>query len=232
MNPSTRAVRPIPVSLLAVVALLAAMLVGTTTTHDEAHAETHAHASTATAMTAPQARLHDKMRKLWEDHIVWTRAAIVRFADGSSDEAFKASARRLLRNQTNIGDAIKPFYGERAGNRLTALLRDHILIAVEVLQAAKSGDTAAFDEANARWYANGNDVADAISSLNRKAWPRSVVRDMMRMHLDQTLAEASAELTGHYGASVHAYDEIHHHILEMADALSAGIVAQFPGRFR
>ena len=230
MNPSSRAVRPVPVSLLAVVALFAALLVGTTTSHDEAHAEDHAHASAATAMTAQQARLHDKMRKLWEDHIAWTRMAIVAFADGSA--GFDASAGRLLRNQTHIGDAIKPFYGERAGDRLTALLRDHITIAVEVLQAAKAGDTAAFDEANARWYANGNDVADAISSLNRKVWPRSVLRDMMRMHLDQTLAEASAELTGHYRASVRSYDEIHRHILQMADALSGGIVAQFPGRFR
>jgi hypothetical protein len=212
------------------VAVLAALLVGTSNSHDEAHAETHAHASTASAMTAPQARLHDKMRKLWEDHIAWTRMAIVAFADGSA--GFDASAGRLLRNQTNIGDAIKPYYGERAGNRLSALLRDHITIAVEVLQAAKAGDTTAFDEANARWYANGNDVADAISSLNRKVWPRAAVRGMMRTHLDQTLAEASAELTGHYRASVRAYDEIHHHILEMADALSGGIVAQFPGRFR
>ena len=139
---------------------------------------------------------------------------------------------RLLRNQVDIGDAIKPFYGERAGDRLTSLLLDHITIAVEVLQAAKAGDSTTFDAANARWYANGNDVADAISALEPHTWPPAAVRDMMRTHLDQTLAEASAELTGHYRASVRAYDAIHHHIVDMADALSAGIIAQFPARFR
>jgi hypothetical protein len=228
------------VSVLAGVALVAALLVGTTQAHDAAHAAAthqshqavalHRHSTARTAMTAKAARLHDRMRKLWEDHIVWTRGAIVAFASGS--DGFDASAGRLLRNQVDIGDAIKPYFGDRAGNRLTKLLHDHITIAVEVLQAAKAGDQAAFDDAKARWYANGQDVADAISALNRHVWPRGAVRDMMRTHLDQTLAEASAELTGDYAASVQAYDQIHHHILEMADALSSGTVATFPGRFR
>jgi hypothetical protein len=240
MTPSpTRTVSPVPVSLIAIVAVCAAFLVGTSGQDHAAHADegqaaaTHAHAAAATAMTAKEARFQDRMRKLWEDHIVWTRAAIVTFATTTDDTAaFDASATRLLRNQTDIGNAIKPYFGKAAGNALTALLRDHITIAVEVLQAAKAGDTAAFEEANGRWYDNGNDVADAISALDRDTWPRAAVRDMMRMHLDQTLAEASGELTGDYAASVAAYDEIHRHILKMADALSGGIVALFPGKFR
>jgi hypothetical protein len=233
-NSSVRPARPIPVAVLAAVALLAALLVGASSSHDQAHAEGHekghSHAGSTHATTPSQARFHDEMRKLWEDHIVWTRAAIVAFADGS--DGFSAAAKRLLRNQVDIGDAIKPFYGDRAGDRLAGLLHDHITIAVEVLQAAKAGDSDAFEAAIARWYANGNDVADAISALDSHTWPRAAVRDMMRMHLDQTLAEASAELTGHYRASIRAYDAIHHHILDMADALSAGIIAQFPARFR
>lgn len=237
MNRSfARGVRLVQVSVLAGVALLAALLVGSVQTHDAAHASgahgqtaVHAHQTARTAMTGKQARLHDHMRKLWEDHIVWTRAAIVAFAAGS--DGFDASATRLLQNQVDIGDAIKPYFGNRAGNRLTALLHDHITIAVELLQAAKAGDQAAFDDADTRWYANGQQVADAISALNHKVWPRAAVRDMMRTHLDQTLTEASDELTGDYAGSVQAYDEIQHHILEMADSLSSGIVATFPGRF-
>ena len=222
---------PVPVVVVAVVAFAVALLApayaGDRATGNESHTT---HSASARAMRPSQVAFHDQMRKLWEDHITWTRLAIVTFADGSA--GFNATAARLLRNQKDIGDAIKPFYGKRAGNRLTALLRDHITIAVEVLQAAKAGDTEAFDEANARWYANGNDVADAISSLDPTSWPRAAVREMMRTHLDQTLAEASAELTGDYVASVRAYDAVHRHILMMADTLTDGIVAQFPGRFR
>jgi hypothetical protein len=155
--------------------------------------------------------------------------AIVTFADGSA--GFDATAARLLQNQTDIGNAIKPFYGAAAGNRLTALLHDHITIAVELLQDAKAGDTAAFDAANTRWYANANDIADFLSAANPRFWPPATMRAAMKTHLDQTLAEAVAELGADHPGSVTAYDAIHLHILDMADLLSSGIFGQFPGRF-
>jgi hypothetical protein len=233
MNRSVhRTVRPVPVLLLAVVALLVAVLAGGTGTHDPAHAESHQHdvASAGHALTAQQAAFHDQMRKLWEDHVTWTRLAIVTFADGS--DGFAPTASRLLQNQVDIGDALEPFYGARAGDTLTALLHDHITIAVELLQAARNGDDEAFATARGRWYANSDAVSDHLSSLNPKAWPRPVVRAMMRTHLDQTLTEAADELGGDYPGSVAAYDAIHEHILEMADTLSAGIISQFPQHFR
>src|SRR3954451_12817333 len=95
--------------------------------------------------SAKQVALHDGMRKLWEDHITWTRLAIVSFAAGLPD--LQATEDRLLRNQADIGNAVKPFYGRTAGNRLTALLREHIHGAVALLQAAKSGDSSAIARA-------------------------------------------------------------------------------------
>jgi hypothetical protein len=170
------------------------------------------------------------MRKLWEDHVTWTRLAIATFADVSP--SFDATAGRLLQNQTDIGDAIKPFYGDAAGNRLTSPLHGHITIDVEILQAAKAGDTTAFDAANTRWYANGNDIADFLAAANPRSWPDDVMRAAMKEHLDQTLAEAAHELHGQYAASVTDYEGIHAHILMMADQLSAGVMAQFPSKFR
>ena len=193
------------------------------------------HAATLTSSVSADGRaartaFHDQMRKLWEDHITWTRLAIVTFAAGS--DGFATTAARLLKNQADIGDSIKPFYGDAAGNRLTALLNDHIGIAVEILQAAKAGDTAAFQDARDRWYANADDIADFLAAANPKYWPQDVMRAAMAAHLDQTLAEAVHELNGQYAASVADYEEIHHHILEMADVLSNGIIRAFPQRFR
>jgi hypothetical protein len=179
--------------------------------------------------TAAAVAFHDQMRKLWEDHVTWTRLAIVTFADGSA--GFDATASRLLQNQTDIGDAVEPFYGSAAGNRLTALLHEHITIAVELLQDARAGDQAAFDAAKTRWYANANDIADFLSAANPRFWPRATMRAAMKTHLDQTLAEAVAELGADYPASVADYEAIHLHILDMADLLSSGIIRQFPRRF-
>jgi hypothetical protein len=142
-----------------------------------------------------------------------------------------APAARLLANQVDIGDVIKPFYGEAAGDQLTTLLNGHIGIAVELLQAAKAGDTTTFEQARAEWYANSDQIADFLASANPKYWPQDVMRAAMTAHLDQTLAEAAHGLSGQYTASVADYDEIHPNILEMADLLSDGIIRTFPKRF-
>jgi hypothetical protein len=191
----------------------------------------HGHAARAALpRNAAQLAFHDQMRKLWEDHVTWTRLAIVTFADGSA--SFPATAERLLQNQTDLGDAIKPYYGEAAGDQLTALLHDHITIAVEILQAVDAGDDAAFTDAKTRWYQNGNDIAEFLTAANPKNWPAAAMKSGMSVHLDQTLAEAAHELSGDYAASVADYEEAHLHMLDLADTLSGGIIAQFPKQFR
>jgi hypothetical protein len=222
---------------LVLVAVLCVLLAATNQRADASSASGHhrhasgQHVHHADALrTSAQVAFHDQMRKLWEDHVTWTRLAIVTFADGSP--GFNATASRLLANQVDIGESIKPFYGRAAGDQLTALLHDHITIAVELLQAAKAGDTPAFDAANARWKANANAIADFLATANPGSWPRDVMRADMREHLDQTLTEAAHELQGDYATSVTDSETVHQHILAMADLLSAGIMHQFPARFR
>jgi len=184
------------------------------------------HSASPTPRTTKQVLLHDQLRKLWEDHITWTRLAIVTFAAGTA--GFQTTAARLLQNQTDIGNAIKPYYGNAAGNALTGLLNEHIAIAVELLQAAKAGNTGAFNDAKARWYVNADAIAGFLAAANPRWWPLDQLRAAMRAHLDQTLAEAAHELGGDYAASVADYEEVHAHILAMADLLSSGIWRQFP----
>ena len=170
------------------------------------------------------------MRQLWEDHITWTRLFIVSAVADLPD--LGPTTERLLRNQQDIGNAIKPFYGEAAGTQLTTLLREHILIAADILSAAKLGDGAALDEASARWYENANDIAAFLNAANPRNWPLDEMRAMMRSHLDLTLAEAVARLTGDFASDIALYDQVHVQILHMADMLSAGIINQFPNRLR
>lgn len=168
------------------------------------------------------------MRVLWEDHVAWTRLFIVSAVGDLGDT--DATAGRLLQNQADIGDAVAEFYGDDAGAQLEALLRDHILIAGDLIAAAKTGDNAQVEDRSAAWYANADEIAAFLAAAN-PAWPVDTLRDMMRGHLDQTLAEATAQLTGDFAASVAEYDHIATHILQMADTLADGIITQFPDRF-
>lgn len=169
------------------------------------------------------------MRKLWSDHASWTRNVIVDFAEDAPGTADDVN--RLLKNQEDIGDAIKPYYGEDAGNQLTALLKDHIIIAGNILTAAKTRNDSDLNKLIDSWYDNGNDIAAFLSSANPENWELHHMKEHMKDHLDWTLKEATAQLNGNYQESIDAYDEIYQQLLHLADQLSSGIALQFPEKF-
>jgi peptidoglycan hydrolase-like protein with peptidoglycan-binding domain len=169
------------------------------------------------------------MRKLWEDHITWTRLYIVEFVGGLPDVS--STATRLFQNQVDIGNAIKPYYGDAAGNQLTVLLKAHIQGAVDILAAAKAGDQAKLATAKQAWYDNANQIAAFLNQANPNNWPLATLQAHMKAHLDSTLDEAVQQLQGNYSASVADYDSVHNEILMLADTLSKGIIAQFPNQF-
>jgi hypothetical protein len=177
-----------------------------------------------------QVQFQNAMRKLWEDHITWTRLFIV--SDVSNLPDLGPTTQRLLQNQSDIGEAVKPFYGDAAGDELTALLRGHILGAAALLEAAKSGNQTALTSASGAWYANADSIAGFLSAANPDNWELSHMKAMMKEHLDLTLGEAVDRLHGDYASEIAAYDEIHEQILGMADMLSNGIIAQFPSKFQ
>ena len=188
--------------------------------------------ATEASATTTRAAFHDAMRKLWEDHITWTRLFIVSAATESGNlPDLGPTVDRLLQNQTDIGNAIKPYYGNAAGDALTALLRTHILTAADIVTAAKAGDADAQQAALYAWYANADEIATFLHDANPHQWSLAELQSMMHDHLDLTLQEAVDRLQGHYAADVADYDAVHGEILEMADMLSSGTIAQFPGKF-
>jgi len=191
----------------------------------------HEHA-TANAGRASREAFRAAMRKLWEDHITWTRQYIVSAATLAEDlPDIGPTADRLFANQDDIGAAVASFYGEAAGDALTSLLREHIAIAADAIAKAKAGDQPGLETALEAWYANADQIARFLADANPRSWPFDAMRAHMRDHLDLTLAEAVARLNGDYAADIAAYDEVHVQILEMADMLADGIIAAFPERF-
>lgn len=172
--------------------------------------------------------LKQDMRKLWTDHVVWTRDYIIAAVADQPDA--QAAANRLMKNQEDIGNAVGSIYGAAAGQQLTTLLKEHISIAVDLIKAAKAGNKAGQQAADAKWQQNGVAIADFLSKANPH-WPRATLVDLMKGHLTTTTNEVAARLNKDWDADVRAFDEVHRHILMMSDALSDGIVKQFPNKF-
>lgn len=180
------------------------------------------------ATTPAAAALRQDMRKLWTDHVIWTRDYIIA-AVGDQPDA-PAAAARLMRNQDDIGAAVAGFYGKPAGDALTVLLKEHIAIAVDIIKFAKAGDKASQQQADAKWKRNGEEIATFLAKANPN-WPQATLASMMNMHLATTTAEVVARLTKDWSGDIKAFDATYDHILKMADALSDGIIKQFPKKF-
>jgi len=167
------------------------------------------------------------MRKLWEDHITYTRNYIISALADLPDA--NPVAGRLLANQDEIGDAIKPYYGETAGETLAALLREHILIATEVIATAKAGDATEYAAAQEEWSDNGQAIAAFLSAANPN-WSQTELEAMLQTHLDLTTGEVVARLNSDWDGDIRSYDDGHVHMLMFADVLTAGIAKQFPSK--
>jgi hypothetical protein len=172
--------------------------------------------------------VREAMRKLWEDHITYTRNYIISALNDLPDA--DAVAKRLSKNQDDIGNAVKPYYGEAAGQKLAALLKDHIKIAAEVIKAAKAGEKDKLAAAQKKWTDNADDIAAFLSKANPN-WPQKEMEDMLH-NLELTTGEVVGRLKKDWSADIKSYDEGHVHMLNFADMLTEGIAKQFPEKFK
>lgn len=171
--------------------------------------------------------LHQDMRRLWADHVVWMRMYIIGVT--SEDGSAQVALDRLMRNQQDIGNAMKPFYGEAAAAQLTTLLKQHISLSGEVLAAAKAGDAAKQADADRRWHENAAAIATLLSTANPN-WSRQAVLDMLNKHITLTTQEAVERLHKNWADDQVTFDTVFSQAMDMADTLSDGIVKQFPSK--
>jgi hypothetical protein len=158
-------------------------------------------------------------RKLWAAHVRRTRNYLYSVLTGRPARDLEALASSLLRNQDDIGNALKPMVGEAAGGKVATLLRDHINIAVRLLVALKAGDQAALGKETSAWYANAGEIATYLATL-RPAWKRDTISPMLNKHLKLTIEEAVAAKKGDWIGFAEAYRRGFQHMLNFADLLS------------
>lgn len=168
-------------------------------------------------------------RRLWIDHVSWTRSVIV--SDLASLEDKGPALERLLKNQDDIGNSIKPYYGEEVGNKLALLLREHIKLATQVTDSAKTGNKEDLAKYNKLWYENADDIAKFLSSANPN-YSYETLKDMLYKHLQFLTEQVVARINKDWNADIKAYDEGEDHMIMFADVITDGIINQFPQKFK
>lgn len=173
-------------------------------------------------------QLKSDMQKLWINHTIWTRSYIVSAMSSRADQ--QDVLNRLLQNQQDIGNAFKPYYGEAAGNKLAELLKQHILIAGQIVAAAKAGNQADVKKWDTEWHQNADQISKFLSELNPN-WPFQTIQEMFYTHLQLITEIVINCLKGNWQADIAATDKNETHMIHLADLLTEGIVKQFPEKF-
>ncbi len=170
-------------------------------------------------------RLSNQIRLLWEQHVYWTRMLILSIVFELPDLEFVTN--RLLRNPKDFAEVLHLFYGADVVAEFTKLFTEHLVIAAELLKAAKDGDNAEAADAEKRWYENTDQLAEFFGRIN-PFWPEEEWRKMLYDHLAMTKNEAVYMLTGRYEDSINIFDDIEQQALIMADTMTEGLIEFFP----
>lgn len=176
------------------------------------------------SLTSKQQQLFNSLRRLWVEHVMWTRSFIVSTAFSLGDLEYVT--KRLLQNPADFAEQLKPLYGAEKAAKFEKLFTEHLAIAGQLVNAAKAGNTAAADELRKKWYANADDIAAFLSEIN-PFWCKKAWQTMFYDHLKMTENEAVQILTGQYNESISEYDAIQKEALEMGDYMANGIIRQF-----
>jgi hypothetical protein len=168
--------------------------------------------------------LVNTFRKLWEQHVMWTRSFIISTATNLSD--LPLVTKRLLRNPGDFANVLKKYYGDSIAAKFESLLTDHLAIAGRLVNAAKAGDTEAVNAERIKWYSNADDISAFLASINPN-WSKNEWKMMLYDHLKMTEDEAVERLTGEYAKDIAQYEAIEDEALMMADYMADGIARQF-----
>ncbi len=180
--------------------------------------------SKCNCLNCEQLKVSNTNRRLWTEHVLWTRFFIVSTAFCLPDLPFVTQ--RLLQNPHDFADELCPLYGKETADCFDKLLTDHLLIAANLVKAAKAGNVAEVEKQRKLWYANAADIAGFLACIN-PFWSECVWKDLLFDHLRMTEDEAVQILTGKYQQSINEFDDIQAEALKMADVMTCGIVKQF-----
>ena len=188
------------------------------------------YASTS-APTASAGALDNRLvlRDLWQEHIFWIRDYVQANQAGDKAQA-KVAADQVVSNATTIANAIAPLYGQPAADQLLKLLAGHWRAVKHYSDASVAKDAAGRKAAVSELTGN----AGAIAKFLAKANPNLPEKDLVAMlstHGAQHIAQIDQFGAHDYAGEAKTWQAMRHHILMLADALSAALVKQFPDKF-
>jgi hypothetical protein len=170
--------------------------------------------------------VHDAMRHLWMDHIVWSRVVTMSvFSDLKGQNDYE---QRLVMNAFDMTELFSPYFGKENAAIFGDLYLRHVTLAAEVFEAYKSGNETAIRAVTYDWYLNSDEISEFLCKIN-PTWDYGEMQSLWKTHLDTVIYEMLDYQNDDYKGDVMCYDAMQDHAFVLADYMSAGIPEKAPG---
>lgn len=183
----------------------------------------------AVPLTSKTAELRLALRGLWEDHIFWVRNVVLMTKLGDKAAA-KIAEEQAVQNAKDISNAIVPYYGKEAGEKLFGLLAGHYGAIKEYMNADFSGKKAAKEAAMNKMLRNADEIATFLSSANPN-WPKEAVLGALKTHGGFHMTQIEQINAKNFAGEAKTWASMKAQINQVADILADGIVKQFSQKF-
>jgi hypothetical protein len=169
------------------------------------------------------------LRDLWTGHIFWVRNVVVTTKYGDAAAA-KVAEGQVVDNARSIANAVIPYYGQEAADKLFGLLAGHYGAVKEYMNAAFEDKKEEQKTTVGKLEKNVDDMATFLSGANPN-WPKSALISALATHVVHHVTQIDSINAKLYASEAQIWAVMKDHTNGLADVLAEGIVKQFPMRF-
>lgn len=159
--------------------------------------------------------------KVWADHVFYTRNYLISVLSNIEDVGEISS--RLLQNQEDIGNLLRPYYDSATVDHLVELLKSHVTILVDIIAASLAQQPT--EELVTNWRTNCEQIVKQLEEMN-SYWEQSPLESLWSMHLTLTLNEVQYRLIKNWSSDIMNFDKITENIYAISDCIVKGVVMQ------
>lgn len=180
-------------------------------------------------LTPKSVELKLGLRDLWTGHIFWVRNVVLTTKYGD-ESAAKIDEQQVVQNAKEIANAIVPYYGKEAGDKLFTLLAGHYGAIKDCLKATFAGNKEALNAGMQKMNKNAEEIAAFLSSANPN-WPKATIMAALAAHAGYHMAQIEAVNAKDFSSEAKTWEAMKNQVYVIADTLADGIVKQFPQKF-
>lgn len=167
-------------------------------------------------------KMKNQMRLDWQNHIISVKFYLTAFFENlASQNAWK---RAVGQNMDQILSVFEKRFPADTMRRLRGLMEQHLQL-TDAVAAELKRDVTYSGEIMEKWYKNAEEIA-ALFARQNPTYGEEELRKLFYNHLDLERQQMEAYLDGDYETDIRLFMESEQHMIELADYLSAGLLAR------